>query len=82
LQRFRSGYQAQNCGDFVPGGSLTKTLLRVWEKHWRKMRITGFRMAALDKLSEDDLLTMALASQKNPTKFIGDMVRGRIALAQ
>jgi hypothetical protein len=42
----------------------------------------GFRMVALDKLSEDYLLTMSLASQKSPTELIGDMVRERIAVAQ
>jgi hypothetical protein len=42
----------------------------------------GFRMVALDKLSEDYLLTMALASRKSPTELISDMVRERIAVAQ
>jgi hypothetical protein len=42
----------------------------------------GFRMVALDKLSEDYLLTMALASRKSPTELIGELVREKIAVAQ
>ena len=38
----------------------------------------GFRMVALDRLSEDYLLTMALATKKSPTEIIGEMVRERI----
>ena len=38
----------------------------------------GFRMVALDRLSEDYLLTMALETKKSPTELIGDMVRERI----
>ena len=41
----------------------------------------GFRMVALDSISEDYFLTMALATQKSPTELIGDMVRERIALS-
>jgi len=41
----------------------------------------GFRMVALDRISEDYLLTMALATQKSPTELIGDMVRERIAVS-
>jgi hypothetical protein len=41
FQRFRSGYQAQNYAELVPGGSFTKTLLRVWEKLFCKMKIAG-----------------------------------------
>jgi len=41
----------------------------------------GFRMVALDRVSEDYLLTMALATQKTPTELIGDMVRERIAVS-
>ena len=41
----------------------------------------GFRMVALDRFSEDYLLTMALATQKTPTELIGDLVRERIALS-
>jgi len=41
----------------------------------------GFRMVALDRVSEDYLLTMALATQKTPTEIIGDMVRERIAVS-
>jgi hypothetical protein len=39
----------------------------------------GFRMIALDKLSEDYLLTMVLASHKSPTELISKMVREKIA---
>ena len=39
----------------------------------------GFRMVALDRISEDYLLTLALATKKSPTELIGDMVRERIA---
>ena len=38
----------------------------------------GFRMVALDRISEDYLMTMALATNKTPTELIGDMVRERI----
>ena len=41
----------------------------------------GFRMVALDRLSEDYLLTMALATKKTPTELIGEMVREKIAVA-
>jgi len=42
----------------------------------------GFRMVALDPISEDYLLTMALATRKTPTELIGDMVREKLAEAQ
>ena len=38
----------------------------------------GFRMVALDSLSEDYLLTMALATKKSPTELISEMIRERI----
>ena len=41
----------------------------------------GFRMVALDRISEDYLLTMALATKKTPTELISDMVRERIAVS-
>ena len=41
----------------------------------------GFRMVALDRLSEDYLLTMALATKKTPTELIGELVREKIAIA-
>jgi len=41
----------------------------------------GFRMVALDRVSEDYLLTLALATKKSPTELIGDMVRERIAVS-
>jgi len=40
----------------------------------------GSRMIALDRLSEDYLLTMALATKKSPTELIGEMIRERIAV--
>ncbi|GMO31979.1 MAG: hypothetical protein Ta2B_12940 [Termitinemataceae bacterium] len=39
----------------------------------------GNRLVALDDLSEDYLMTKAMASQKTPTEIIGDMVREKIA---
>jgi hypothetical protein len=42
----------------------------------------GFRMIALDRLSEDYLLTMAIATHKTPTELVGEMVREKIALNQ
>jgi hypothetical protein len=42
----------------------------------------GFRMVALDRISEDYLLTMSLATKKTPTEIIGDMVREKIAVSQ
>ena len=41
----------------------------------------GFRMVAIDRISEDYLLTMALATKKSPTELIGDMVRERLAVS-
>jgi len=41
----------------------------------------GFRMVALDRISEDYLLTVALATNKTPTELIGDMVRERVAVS-
>jgi hypothetical protein len=36
-------------------------------------------MLALDRLSEDYLLTRAMATHKTPTEIISEMVRERIA---
>ena len=41
----------------------------------------GFRMVALDHLSEDYLLTMALSTKKSPTELISEMVREKIAVS-
>jgi hypothetical protein len=41
----------------------------------------GFRMIALDRLSEDYLVTRAIATHKTPTEIIGEMVREKIAVA-
>jgi hypothetical protein len=41
----------------------------------------SFRMVALGRLSEDYLLTRAMATQKTPTELISEMVRERIAAA-
>ena len=41
----------------------------------------GFRMVSLDSLSEDYLLTMALATKKTPSEIIGELVREKIAVA-
>jgi hypothetical protein len=40
---------------------------------------TGFRMVSLDRLSENYILTMSLASRKTPTEVIGELVREKIA---
>ncbi|MDR0447322.1 MAG: hypothetical protein LBH07_01495 [Treponema sp.] len=40
----------------------------------------GNRMVTLDRLSEDYLLTMALATRKSPTELISDLVREKIAV--
>ncbi|GHV74795.1 hypothetical protein AGMMS49940_20970 [Spirochaetia bacterium] len=39
----------------------------------------GFRMIALDPLSEDYLMTRAIATHKTPTEIIGELVREKIA---
>ena len=39
----------------------------------------SFRMVALDRLSEDYLLTRAISTQKTPTEIIGELVREEIA---
>ena len=40
---------------------------------------TSFRLVALDRLSEDYLLTKAIATHKSPTEIIGELVREKIA---
>jgi len=42
----------------------------------------GFRMVALDRFSEDYLMTMAMVTKKTPTELIADMVRERIAVSK
>jgi hypothetical protein len=39
---------------------------------------SGFRRVALVRVSEDYLLTMALATKRSPTELIGEMVRRQI----
>jgi hypothetical protein len=39
----------------------------------------SFRMVALDQLSEDYLMTRAMATHKTPTEIIGELVRKAIA---
>jgi len=39
----------------------------------------AFRMVALDRLSEDYLLTRSIATHKTPTEIISEMVREKIA---
>jgi hypothetical protein len=41
----------------------------------------SFRMIALDRLSEDYLLTKALATHKTPTEIIGELVRKELKAA-
>jgi hypothetical protein len=38
-----------------------------------------FKMFAVDRLSENYLLTKSIATHKTPTEIIGEMVRERIA---
>jgi len=59
----------------------TKNLPKVSQTKGGITTRQGFRMVALDRVSEDYLLTMALATQKTPTEIIGDMVRERIAVS-
>ena len=40
---------------------------------------TSFRLVALDRLSEDYLLTKAIATHKSPTEIIGELVREKVA---
>jgi hypothetical protein len=35
-------------------------------------------MVAIDRLSEDYLLTRAIAAHKTPTQIIGELIRGKI----
>jgi hypothetical protein len=42
----------------------------------------SFRMVALDRLSEDYLLTKSIATHKTPTELIGEMVREWIAASE
>jgi len=60
----------------------TKNLPRVDPSKGGITTRQGFRMVALDPISEDYLLTMALATSKTPTELIGDMVREKLAEAQ
>ena len=39
----------------------------------------SFRMVALDRLSEDYLLTKAIATHRTPTEIIGDLVREKLS---
>jgi hypothetical protein len=39
----------------------------------------SFRMIALDRLSEEYLLTTSIATHKTPTELVSEMVRERIA---
>ncbi|MDR1970542.1 MAG: hypothetical protein LBQ46_01345 [Treponema sp.] len=41
----------------------------------------GFRMIALDRLSEDYLFTTAIAAHKTPTEIIGELIREKIAVS-
>jgi hypothetical protein len=41
-----------------------------------------FKMVALDRLSENYLLTRAIATHKTPTEIIGELVREKIAAAE
>jgi len=41
----------------------------------------GFRMIAIDRFSEDYLMTMALATKKTPSEIISDLVREKIAVS-
>ncbi|MDR1506210.1 MAG: hypothetical protein LBI67_03830 [Treponema sp.] len=39
----------------------------------------SFKMIAIDRLSENYLLTRAMATHKTPTEIIGELVREKIA---
>jgi hypothetical protein len=39
----------------------------------------SFRMIAVDRLSEDYLMSRAMSAHKSPTEIIGEMVREKIA---
>ena len=41
----------------------------------------SFRMVALDRLSEDYLLTKAIATHKTPTEIISELVQKELAAA-
>ena len=41
----------------------------------------SFRMVALDRFSEDYLITKAIADHKTPTEIISELVREKIASA-
>jgi hypothetical protein len=41
----------------------------------------SFRMVALDRLSEDYVLTRAIATHKSPTEIISELVREKIAVS-
>ena len=41
----------------------------------------SFRMIAVDRLSENYLITRAMATHKTPTEIIGELVRGEITRA-
>jgi hypothetical protein len=57
----------------------TKNLPRLDPSRGGVTTRSGFRMVALDRISEDYLLTMALATNKSPTELIGELVRKQIA---
>jgi len=59
----------------------TKNLPRVDPSKGGITTRQGFRMVALDRISEDYLLTMALATKKTPTELISDLIRERIAVS-
>jgi hypothetical protein len=40
----------------------------------------SFRMVALDPLSEDYLLTRAMATHKTPTELIGELIREKMTV--
>jgi hypothetical protein len=42
----------------------------------------SFRLIAVDRLSEDYLLTKAMATHKTPTEIISEMVQEKLAVAQ
>ncbi|GMO58994.1 MAG: hypothetical protein Ta2A_04690 [Treponemataceae bacterium] len=58
---------------------LTRTTPNVPPNRRSYLAQKGNRLVALDDLSEDYLMTKALASHKTPTEIIGDMVREKIA---
>ncbi|GHV45939.1 hypothetical protein AGMMS49546_33040 [Spirochaetia bacterium] len=58
---------------------LTRTTPKVPPNRRSYLAQKGSRLVALDDLSEDYLMTRAMAAHKTPTEIIGELVREKIA---